>query len=234
MSSTCSSTCLSESESSEEEGVRPPLTQQRAVELPFLGYGEGWWGGAMPPSKAGLWHQDLRVKVREMQRKRDKARKSDPVYAANKHQKKVDSMLVEGGRFYDEDEILRLARAAEMKQIESHEKCGDYILFSLPQRGVIHCPRSGLDKISSAVAVRADQVTQTNRVLSGPLTMSPREFTRHCAPSPPPFHPAPRPTYHYQRHTPNYYTYYQLRNQVAIHPIGPPTTCPPRNLPPQR
>ena len=187
--------------SSEGEDVMPPLEKAPVVSVQSPGYTQGWWGRGREPDFGAVRNEQRLAKLlarRESRRRKDKLRRLDKDACRIKHERKVlHALSTQSVKEYQQDEIVQMCKDGSLLHKKANEVVFDYVVFNLPERGVITCPLSGLQKISSAVCVRRDLIRDGSGLcltgcpaLEGPQIISTREYTNLSKRDPPVLDPA--------------------------------------------
>ena len=174
---------------SEEAGPRPtspslPPPLMGPVMCPMRWWGEGWWGKAWEENSVSIHQSKAHTARRNNRRKKDKARRSDPHLCKAKHARKVQKALQQQAPCYTSQEIIELCRNGLLTHKRVNEFVHDYVVYTLPKRGIITCPKSGLRKLSCGVCVRRDLISSPEELrlpsscpkLEGPVIISTREY----------------------------------------------------------
>ena len=149
-----------------------------------MGWENNWWDPlGEEPNYIGKKHAEQLEKnkrAKEEQKMRERKRRSDRVYTAQKHDQKVMAAIREGVKVYSPEELITMAKKGELIRKRCEElQCG-YVVYTLPSRSIIECQKSGLKKLSGAVAIRIDTLDESDITMSqlGPVCISTREFTK--------------------------------------------------------
>eukprot|EP01061_Rhynchopus_euleeides_P034426 TRINITY_DN58232_c0_g1_i1.p1 TRINITY_DN58232_c0_g1~~TRINITY_DN58232_c0_g1_i1.p1 ORF type:complete len:342 (+),score=88.40 TRINITY_DN58232_c0_g1_i1:101-1027(+) len=169
----------------------PPRLLCYAVQ-PIKGFGTGWWGRQLTPNSLA-WHQErAHTNRKNSRRKKDKARRSDPTVCKAKHARKVQKAIQQKAPCYTSQQIIALCQEGMLSYKGVSEIVHDYVVYTLPTRGIITCPRSGLEKLSCGVCVRRDLIRAPAPShllncpkLEGPSIISTREYKNVSKRDPP-------------------------------------------------